>query len=510
MTKRKLVIITLIWVFIAGIFVISYQYFYEPIKAKEAAKKFEEMKKRQIDLTSSPARYSDVVKFGIDSFSGYSTFRSLTFSEEAAKQSIRVEFVDDNANYKERLVNLANGNLDMAVFTIDGLIKTTAEFNDFPATIIAVIDESRGADAMVGVGSKFPNIDSINDPDVKIVCVADSPSETLSRIVMSNFKLERLGKNPFEFVSSPNELYKKYQTAKPSDKKIFVTWEPYISKIKENPDYNILMDSSKFHGYILDVIVSRRDFVIKNPQLVEKFLKSYFSANFQNKQNMSQILLEDSKNSGDVLKKEQAEGLYKTIWFKNTQENFGHFGIVQGTGLQHIDDIIRNIIKVLKNTGAISSDPTNGKPNSFYYTQILDSIHKSNWHPGFGTENILRSSESANLSDEEWKMLKPVGTLYTPKLVFVRGTDRLTQASETVLNELSENLKVFPQCYLMVTGNASSVGNTEANLKLAKNRSENAVQWLTQHGIDPKRIKVQEPLLTDSTTVEFVFYELPY
>ncbi|MGD9714856.1 MAG: OmpA family protein, partial [Thermomicrobiales bacterium] len=183
---------------------------------------------------------------------------------------------------------------------------------------------------------------------------------------------------------------------------------------------------------------------------------------------------------------------------------------VSGHGLQHMEEMGRNITGVLVGTGAIEKDPTNGQPNLFYYDGIMRKLFDSGWHPGFGQESVRQEKTLLSLTPEEWDKLKPVGTLQVPRLVFARGTAKLTEASEATLRELSNKLKAFPQYYLIVRGNAASTGDLEANLKLAKDRADATVLWLTENGVDKNRIRSESAKPNGSTTVAFLLGELPY
>lgn len=499
-----------IWIGVLTVAFFGYRYYWKPKQVAEEKDRAVQEHRDTIDKTSTPSRYTHSVTFATDAFSGYAPIRSETFKEEAAKYGIRVEVKDDGANYTQRLKDLQEGKVDMAVFTWDALIKCSAEMGDFPASVVCLIDESKGADAMVGAGKTFPNIDALNHPDTKIVCVGNSPSETLARVIMAHFSLEKMAKNPFEFKDSAEAVYKDYQQSKPGDKKVYVMWEPYVSKVTDNPDYHVLMDSSKFRGYIVDVIVARRGFLVKNPDQAEQLVKAYLTTVFTHRNDMASLVMEDAKALGEPLKQLQADKLVKTIWWKNTQEGFAHFGLVQTSGVQHVEDMSRNITGVLLKTGAISSDPTGGQPNKLYYDGIMRKLFDGSWHPGFGPETVRQEKTLLKLSEQEWSALRPVGTLHVPRLVFARGTSKLSDASEQTLTELMDKLKAFPQYYLIVRGNASSDGDLDANLKLATDRANAAVVWLTEHGVDRNRIKAESAKPNGSTTVAFILGEQPY
>ena len=59
------------------------------------------------------------------------------------------------------------------------------------------------------------------------------------------------------------DVYRRYRTAEPNTHQVFVLWEPYVSKVLENPNTHVVVDSSRFRGYIVDVLVAQRGRLIK-------------------------------------------------------------------------------------------------------------------------------------------------------------------------------------------------------------------------------------------------------
>jgi flagellar motor protein MotB len=510
MTKMRIVVMCVFYLVVLGGAVVAYQYWFVPHQEEVAEEEAEQQHQEEIDKTSSQSRYRHEITFHADAFSGYAGFRSEEFKNECAKYAIKVNMVDDGANYAARLKAIDDGKCDMGVFTVDALWKASCDLGDLPATIVAIIDETKGADAMVGAGDLFPNLDSLNDPDLKIVCILDSPAETLARVVMAYFSLDQLGPHSFEFKNSAQEVYEAYKQSKPTDKKVFVLWEPYVSQVIENTDYHVIVDSSKFKGYIVDVIVARRGYLLKNETVVENVVKAYLTSIFKNRNNMVELVIEDAKQLGEPLKQEQAENLVKGIWWKNTTENFGHFGFTTGHGLQHIEEICINIRDVLMKTDAIKSDVTSGQPNRLFYDGIVRKLFDTSWHPGFGREDVRQEKTLIALSDEEWENLQPAGTLDVPRLVFSRGTSRVSDLSYKTLDQLADNLVTWPQYYLVVRGNTSAQGNVEANRKLAEARATAAVDYLVKKGVHRDRMNAETSKPNGSTTVAFILGELPY
>lgn len=508
MSKGKVLVVSFLWLFLLGIVVLAYKVIYVPHKEQAKVKAEEDQKNKVLTETGDNSRYDIQINFALDSFSGYSVLRSKEFSEELGYKRIKLNLVDDGANYSERLKKLQSGEIQMAAFTVDALIKTCANANDLPATIVGIIDETRGADAIVAYKSAFSNVDDLNNKDLKFVLTPDSPSETLARVVMANFNLSSIAKDPFVKVKDAEEVYKLYRKAQPNDKTVFVLWEPYVSKILENPNTHKIIDSSNFKGYIVDVIVVNRNFLFSNKQFVQEFVKCYFKSNYAFRTKMMDLVIEDAKQQGTPVSPKQAEALVSGIWWKNTQENYCHFGLKRGN-VQHIEDIITNITRVLIKTGGINKDPTDNKPNLLYHSDLLAEIDKSNFHPGVeSVKNDL--AELPPLTEGQWKGLQPVGKLEIKQLVFGRGTDTLTEESKQTLEELVGSLKTFPQYYVIIKGNATKIGDVEANKALASSRAKAAEVYLVEKGIHANRIRAIGAEPSENPSVDFILGQLPY
>lgn len=509
MNKGRLVAMLAVWFVILAVGVLVWRFWWSPKQEEIAENQEEQQHQEAIDKTSSKSRYSHEVNFRADAFSGYAGFRDDIFKQECAKYGIKVNLTDDMADYPKRLNALGTGKCDMAVFTYDALVKASSQLGDIPATTISIVDVTKGADAAVGPKGKFPNIDALNNPDLKIVCTPDSPSETLARVIMAYFELQ-LGPQNFEFVDGPQAVYDAYKKSKPTDDKIFILWEPFVSQILQNPEYHVLVDSSKFKDIIVDILVVSRDYLLKNERVVENVTKAYYSTIFQHRNDMGALVANDAKQLGEPLTPEQTERLVETIWWKNTQENYAHFGFTTGHNIQHMEEICANVIDVLLKTKAISKDPTNGQPNLLYYDGIMRKLFDTSWHPGFGQEDIRQEKSLASLTDSEWTQLKPVGTLSVPRLVFSRGTSRLSATSNGTLDKLVKTLETWPQYYLLVMGHTSAKGDVDANRVLAEARATAAMDYLIQKGVDRNRIHADASKPNGSTTVAFILGEVPY
>ena len=507
--KEKVLTAAIIWMFILFIGAAAYKYLYVPATKKAAETVAKNEKINTVLNTSADSHYKYNLNVGNDSFSGYSILRSPKFIEETSSRSIKINFVDDGADYPKRLKSLQSGDTQMATFTIDALIKTSSEINDIPAVLVSFIDETKGADAMVGYKTAIPNIDALNNKNIKFVLVPNSPSETLVRVLLAHFNLRNVDvNNCWEFAQDAADVYDRYRKSKPTDLKVFVLWQPYVSRVLENPNTHVIIDSSKFKGFISDVLVVSRDFLVKNEDVVKEVVESYLRSVYAYRDSMPKLVIEDANKLGQPLKEDQAKNLVDGIWWKNTQENFAHMGFGDKK-LQHVEDIVINITDVLTKTKAISEDPSKGKPNYFYYDKILKSLFDTGFHPGVG-ETVRKEEKLSQLTDAQWDTLIPVGTLSAKELVFARGTAILTETSRQTLIELCQKLNNWSQYYLVVEGNAASRGNPVANKELAKKRAQIVADFIITQGIDRNRVKYKATDPKNASTVSFVLGQLPY
>ena len=504
MSKGKLLAVAIVWLVILGMGVAVWRTVFAPVVERSQAQREAEERRRG----GSESLYKSQVKLALDGFSGYAVLRSKEFDSALRKEGIRLRLNDDGADYPARLAALRSGDADMAVFTIDALVKASAEAGSLPATIVALIDDTVGADAIVAYKETIGVVDDLNHPETKFVLTPDSPSETLARVVMSRFQLDQLGDDPFERVKDPDAVVARYKRARPVDRLAYVLWEPYVTQVLKNDRVHVVVDSSRFPSAIADVLVASDDFLAKNRDTVVAVLKAYFETNYQYQDTAKRVELvqRDAAAGGAKLTREEAERLVDGVWWKNTQENRAHMGLSGASALPHVDDMIAGVTSVLLETGAIDADPTEGNPNYLYNTAVWADLE--GFRPGRGDESV-RGNRLPKLTDKQWESLVEVGTARAPTLVFARGTDKLTQRSRTLLDELAGTLQAT-QYYVVVRGNASRRGDPEANKRLADQRAKSVEAYLVGQGVDADRIRAVGVDPSGSTSVTFLLGEPRY
>ncbi len=487
--------------------------------------------KRKLEkITSAKSQYDAQITINLDGFSGYSVLRSEVFREELKASRIRLILKDDQADYEKRIQDLKSGKCEFAVFTVDSLISSSARLGDWPGTMVLAIDESFGADAMVAYKKGVPNLNSLDNPEARIVLTPNSPSEFMARIVRAHFTLTNLPSDYFVPAEGSAKVYEKFASADPAEKKAYILWEPDVSKALEKEGSHTLVDSSKIKGYIFDVLVVQREFLAEHEEIVGKVMEAYFRAVYYYRDSMEELVLKDAKAQGSPLSQDQAKAVVKGIRWKNTVENYAHFGLLgrdDAKGLDYMEDVIEKIMSVLVQTNAFKSDPLDRNYSKLFYNQMLAKLKRDQFHPGKkinllgqemgggDVENVRGEEVLSPLTDEEWESLVAVGKMTLRPISFGRGKSEMNFQSQRDLQELAEKIKSWPQYYLLVVGHARKEGDVALNKQLAGRRAEAVRDFLVSNcNVDPVRIKAREAQVFkrggEGQSVSFVVGEKPY
>jgi len=469
-----------------------------------------------------PHAGSSKLRLALDSFSGYCIFRSDEFKKKLADQGIDYEFVDDNADYPARMKTVASGDTPLAVFTIDALVNNTPSSGELPAVIVMAIDETRGADAMIGLAPGTPDVDSLNRKDQKIVLVEGSPSETLARVVRSQFKLPDLPMLKKDYLIAAkkaqiDDVYDQFRAARPNEHKAFVLWEPFVSKaLKERPESRVLVDSSKFKGYIVDVLVAQQAWLRDHPAEARVVVQSYLEVlhAHQAAGGMAPLVLSDAHDKlNEKLSDDEAASIAKGIWWKNTLENYAHFGVLapsDAKGLQPLEDMIRNITEVLNQTRQ-PGEPEVGvaRPDKLYDDSVLRALYQQRPPFMIGQETIWVEPTATALGDADWASLQRVGLFKEDPIEFRRASDQFSDDNDAqaLLSDVADKMRRWPQYYLRVEGNTLGDDNEE-NRQLVKDRASAVKNFLVKNlSVDENRIRAVGNKPGQGKEVDFVMLQ---
>lgn len=515
-------IAALVWLILIGLLAVAYRFLVHPHVLDRLEK-----------ATSGTSQYRDEIVVALDSFSGYCLLRSDALREDLKQQQIRLTLQDDRADYTARLRGLKEGRSQLAAFTIDSLITSGAKAGDFPGSIVLVLDETAGGDAIVAYQAGVKSLQDLGHPSARIVLTPNSPSEFLARVVLAHFNLPGLPDNWLTPAKDAADVLRQFRAASPSDRKAFVLWQPYVSRALQQKDAHVLLDSSRLRGYIVDVLVARRQFLQDRPELVRTFLEAYARTAYRYSQETNglvQLVKTDARQTGsDTLDDTQAATIVNGIRWKNVLENYAHFRLArpaESEGVASLEDMIANVIDVLVKTKALPGDPLAGRHNTLYYDRLLGEMRAAQFHPAKGLnlvhglgpdpslETVRHDQAPAALSPEQWQALRAVGELRTQPIVFRRGLAEVSLDSERDLQELARRLQAFPRFYVRVIGHARAEGDPEANRALAQARAEAAAQHLIRHGVLPERIRAETALPAaggaEAQAVSFFVGQMPY
>ena len=465
--------------------------------------------------TGSKATINETVKLALDSFSGYALFRSREFETLIESRGIRVALRDDGADYEKRMNDLKKGDVQFAIFPINSFIQTGVDIGSFPGTIVYVIDETSGADALVA-GGGINDISDLNNKNAKIVLTPNSPSEFLWRIIQAKFQLPDMSSRHIREADGASDVYDEFKKTADDKPWAYCLWQPYVSKAIASGGVS-LFTSKDARGFIVDVLVVNRKYLVDNEETVKHVVEAYSETAYLLKDDLPSVIRKDAKEFGEKVSKDQAEEMVDDILFKNTMENYAHFGLLRGSqsgGLQGIDDMIEKIVDVLVAVESIKDGAMDGKVHTLFYDQILSSMRADGFHPGKGTLSVLNKGQVEDeeiraivelkaLTEQEWNDLMPVGALKIDPLKFGRGTAKLNITSERNIGKLTGTLQSFPY-YLTVVGRTTDVGDPEANRTLAEGRSEAVKNVLISAGISEDRMRSKIEVGSGSSSVEFI------
>lgn len=473
--------------------------------------------------TGSDSRYTHEVRIQADLFSGYAVLRSEEMKKNLRYEQIKLTMVEDEADYDARLEALEDGDVEMAVFTIDSLLMAGAKLGRYPVSIVMVIDETKGADAVLAFDAGVKTVQDLNSPDAGFILTPSSPSEFLARVVKSHFNLPELGDDWIIEADGSGAVLNHMKSAAQSAKRAYVMWEPHVSQAKKLPGAKVLLDSSKVKGLIVDVLVARREYLRDHPDQVRAVIEAYSRAAFHyqnDAKGFSGLVRSDDPSLDD----DGAKAVVDGVQWKNTLENYAHFGLVSGAAagdLLTMEDMINNITDILLKTQALDNDPLNGQYTSLYYDKILAEMQSDGFHPanalsidglGQGTQDLQAVRTNAHLgklSESQWGNLRAVGDLDVRSIGFRRGSATISPSSQQELRRLKKMLENFPSFYLRVVGQSRAVGDPEANKRLAESRAKSVGDFLQNEGVSAERMRTEAaPAASTSGTAQSVRFEV--
>lgn len=453
------------------------------------------LEKRALLETSDAVKSKATISIGVDNFLGYYILCSPYQRSQMRNAAYELRCVDDDADYGKRMERLRKGEIQLAVATINSYELNAVE-TKFPGLIIAVIDRSSGADAIVARAGRVKNIDDLKRGGLKVAFAAGSPSEHLLKVIATDFDIPQwrsADKSWRVEVKSSQEAAKRFAAGEVD---VAVLWEPDVTKtLRSNPDAIKVIGTEVAPRAIIDVLIARREFVRDNREAVKSLLQSYFKSAYYYRTNpdpaaghAADYAKIDRKYIDDALKGVAWANLVEnaTLWFgiadPGQQPQFG------------LIDAIESATRILVEHGDFKASPLPGdNPRSIIWSDLIEELYRSGLASGEKVDPKSADSlsrEFSELSEAEWRALREIGTLRVRPIAFQSGTETLSADAKENIDRIAETIKNYPDFRIVVEGHTSTRGDPAVNLELSQERAEAVVRYLmVTYGLKQSRIR---------------------
>ncbi|MGJ8638714.1 MAG: phosphate ABC transporter substrate-binding/OmpA family protein [Opitutaceae bacterium] len=445
--------------------------------------------------TSGMQASKGAIRIGIDGYAGYFPFRTDALKNQLLKIGYRLELNDDNGDYEQRVAAIADGSLDMAVFTVDSYVLNGARA-DYPGSIVAVLSESTGSDGIVSSNATLTSLDAIkNAEQVRVAYTPNSPSQHLLKSVAVDFGMDRFLNDRGDWSLPVSGSVDALAALKKGTAEVAILWEPELSAAINDLNYTRLLGTESTRGLIVDVLVVNRKVLSEQPELVSDFLVSYFQQLNSFRKDRAAFIDALAKDSGTS--KTVAEEMANGIAWKGFETNKSIW-LGLNTSSSRADqfqlyDTIERTVQILIDFGDFKSTPLpQGDPRSLIFTGVLEQL-------GTQFEGALTSDEASadalshefsKLSPSQWQRLPEVGTLKLRPIAFQSGTNTLSETGVEAIEQMIQSLKHYPNFRVVVSGHTSSRGNTDANKALSLQRAQVVVDYIVhEFAVDPDRLQ---------------------
>lgn len=448
--------------------------------------------------TSDGAKTKGRIRIAMDSWVGYYPLCSRKMKSEMHRAGWLLECVDDKADYGARMSGLADGDYEFAVATVDSYLLSGEPYN-YPGAVIAVLDESKGGDAILARTDKVANLDAVRDlTGIRIAFTPDSPSHYLLKATADHFDLPGLLPTQKELRIETQGSAKAYSKLMAGTADVAALWEPDVSKALVDPNVVKLLGTEETERLIVDILLGQRDFTQKNPELVSLLLGTYFRVLKQYRD--SHDLLQDEIVKETGLGKEAVASMLKGVRWASLAGNCEEwFGIATPgtTGQEQLSHTIYSTADILVNSGDFSSSPIPGGDtyrlinSSFLEDLYTQSIHGFNGSSEvFDTKSTNGKSGFAPLNDGEWEGLSEVGTLKLKPISFRSGSADLDVNASLELDQVVAKISHYPRFRIVVKGHTGTRGDSHQNLLLSQKRADSVADYLmTKHNIEKNRLR---------------------
>ena len=440
--------------------------------------------------TSDAAATNGELKIGVDGWIGYFPLCSPEMRRRMHARGYGLTCDNDGGDYAKRFKRLKDGELDFAVTTVDAYVLNGAPL-DYPATLISVIDESKGGDAIVARRSKIANLEALKrGATVRIAFTPSSPSEHLLKSIGEHFDLpqfrDRTGswRVPADGSTDALEKLQKGQVD------VAVLWEPDVSKALADPAYVKLIGTEDTEELIVDALLVSRSVASDKPDAIKALLEEYFQTLDHYRGNEAEMREDVAKYAH--VEDAQIDAMLGGVAFADLADNGERwFGLDKAatTASEALIDTINGAADILIKAGDFSDNPLPGQdPYRLVNSQFIGALFAAS-APG-PTARAAASPSFEPLDSQAWEQLHEVGALKIEPVSFSRGTATIDEQGTAAVAAVARTLAHYPNYRLQIKGHTGLGGDDKANFELSQSRAEAVMDALSsQYGIDPDRMQ---------------------
>jgi len=442
--------------------------------------------------TSDASAISAEIRIGVDNWTGYYLLCSKYFNASLRNAGIRASCENDNADLDKRFKKLRKNKLEFAVTTVDAYVAAGAQ-HQFPGTIVAIIDESKGGDALLAWQDKIVSIDDLkNDPSLRVALTPDSPSEHLLRSLAVHFDIQDFKHRGAWFVGADgSEDAAKKLLSKQVD--AAVLWEPDLTKALQQKGIKKVIGTEDTKRLIVDVLLVNRQLASDNPELVKQVLDVYFATLRYYKSNNSKLVNELKKAT--ALDKDAVNSMLKGVkWISLTENAHDWFATGNNaTSSEYLAETIESSLHILQETKVLTSNPLpNKNPYSITQSRFVSELYAQNIQAPQDTTTNDQVVKFDQLAPSKWQNLREVGTLKVRSIKFSRSSGELSLDAKRMLDGAALDLAHYPNFRILVKGHTGLGGEQAANQALSQDRADAVLRYLMiTHDIDANRLLAQ-------------------
>ena len=433
------------------------------------------------------------LRIGVDNWVGYLPLCSKELRTRMHNDGYRLQCDDDKADYAARMKRLRAGELEFAVTTVDSLLLNGGKEN-FPGTIIMVIDESSGGDAIVARKDKLASLEDLKTKSgYKIAFTAGSPSEHLLKSIAVHFDVPPLRNRQGGWRVSVNSSADALKQLGDGKVDAAVLWEPDVSRALAMPGMHRILGTENTRRVIVDVLTVSREFSRAQPEAVKLLMSHYFRVLRHFRDNPDTLTAE--VKDATRMNEQQVTAMLKGVRWASLNENardwFGVGGSTGKSGLGLIETL-EATAQILVDSGDFRENPLPERdPYRMQHRVFIEDIYST----GLGAEASVKDKTGGArafdaLDDKQWERLAEVGTLKIRPISFQSGAADLSPEGKQELDSAAQNLAHYPNFRVVVRGHTGTRGDPESNRELSLERADAVRRYLTiTHAIDETRLR---------------------